>query len=320
MVRHSMKATLKLVGILSWLLMLPCKTNAADYTWWNEIHDWDGVTPWVNYLTISPAFLGPNAMPVPDFREGILPENGSLELSAENHFGSGDYTRNLYTEFYFPLYSRLAGLHISYVPIEQYNMDTITRDLRAARDYDGEGFSAGDFYVGTSIQIIRDKKGFPDVMISANIKTASGTNLEAARFNDTPGYYFDISFSKSFPLNEPGTISLRPFLLTGFYCWQTYRTRNPQNDAYMYGAGIDLDLKKLKIINSFGGYSGWVNDGDKPMVYRLELQTRFDSRLNAKLRFQHGFRDFPYTSVRLGVVYNLSPTLKKIRKHTLPHS
>jgi len=187
-------------------------TLSQDYSWWNEKHNWDGVTPWQNYIILSPAYMGPNALPVPEARDGSLPRNTTFEFSLENHFSSGDKTINLYTNLYIPLFSKRAGLNISIVPFEHYKMDTITRDLRRARDYDGEGISGGDFYIGTFIQILKDKK-FPDIVLSINMKTASGTNLAAARFTDSPGYHSEkILISKTLSSTQYALILLLVFI------------------------------------------------------------------------------------------------------------
>ena len=237
-----------------------------DYTWWNEKHDWDGITPWTRYIIIAPAFMGPNALPVPAIKKGVLPDDPAFDLAFESHYSKGDQTQNLFMNLYLPLFSDKAGININLVPIEYYSMDTITRDLRRARDFDGKGISGGDFYIGTCIQLIKDKSRLPDAMISVNLKTASGTNLSAARFTDTPGYFFDLSLSKTFSLSKSWVKSFKPYTMIGFYAWQTNRDDYRQNDAYIYGIGIEADLTKFKVGTCFGGYSGYIDNGDKPCL------------------------------------------------------
>ena len=36
----------------------------AQLDWWNQIHNWDGATPWTQYMKYSHAYLGPNAIPI----------------------------------------------------------------------------------------------------------------------------------------------------------------------------------------------------------------------------------------------------------------
>ncbi|HDR67963.1 MAG TPA: hypothetical protein ENN61_02805, partial [Bacteroidaceae bacterium] len=54
-----------------------CLMGQVDYSWWNEKHNWDGVSNWTDYLIITPAYMGPNALPVPDLTDGILATNTS---------------------------------------------------------------------------------------------------------------------------------------------------------------------------------------------------------------------------------------------------
>jgi len=181
---------------LSLSLLFSSLLHAQDYDWWNQKHNWDGVTSWTDYLIISPAYLGPNALPVPEIKKGILPKNRSLELGMDGHFNKGDQTGNLYSELFFPLFSQRVGLGISYVPLEMYRTDTIIRDQRRSREYDPRGFSLGDVYFSTYIHLIKEKEKIPDVLLSVNLRTASGSNIEGARHTDAPGYFFDLSAGK----------------------------------------------------------------------------------------------------------------------------
>jgi len=299
---------------LSLILLLNLAGFSQDYGWWNEKHNWDGVTPWTDYIIISPGFMGPNALPVPEIKKGLLPQNSSFELSVENHFGYGDYTQNLFAELYATLFSDNVALYLTSVPVEHYRTDTLIRDERRSREYDPQGISAGDIYLGTAIQIVKNKPVFPDVLISFTLKTALAGNLGGARFTDSPGYYFDLSGSKEFQLSNSALTSIRPYGLVGFYAWQTYSSNLRQNDAVIYGLGFDLTFRKFMISQTFGGYSGYKDNGDKPMVYRAEFKTTFESALNFKFMLQHGFRDFPYHTIRAGVVYNMDPVFGSLAK------
>ena len=284
--------------------------SQIDYGWWNRTHNWDGVTHWTNYITISPELMGPNALPVPDFKNGQLKENPNLKLAYENHYSTGDKTQDLFTELYIPLYSSKVGLNISMIPVEYHEMDTKTRDLRRTRVFDGKGFSSGDLYLGTYIQVVKDKKGFPDILLTINLKTASGNNFESARFTETPGYFFDISFGKTF--KTKGLLkSIRPFGMGGMYVWQTHRDDYYQNDAMLYGVGFDLNFSKFEIKNSFGGYNGYIRNGDNPLVYRLAFNSKLKSVVNYEISFQKGFVNSNYTTIRLGCNMDLSFFKKK---------
>jgi hypothetical protein len=292
------------------LIFFTIPVFSQDYNWWNQKHNWDGITHWSNYMIVSPAFLGPNALPVPETNDGSLPGKASLELSVEEHYSKGDDTKDIFTKLYLPLFSDRVGLNLSMVPVEFYKMDTLTRDRRIVRDYKPEGHSFGDVYVGTFIQLVKNRKYLPDIMISANIRTASGGNLSAARFTDSPGYFFDASFGKDFLFNNPHLKSIRPFALLGFYVWQTNREDYFQDDAILYGAGFNLQFQKMDIVNSLGGYNGYIGFGDKPMVYTFTLKSKNESLFNYKIVFQQGIRDYMYTTIKVGCEIDLN-TLKQ---------
>ncbi len=284
---------------------------AQDYQWWNDKHNWDGFTPWCEYIRMSPGFMGPNALPVPTIKNGTVSQNAYFKFSLDKHFSKGDQTENLHAELYLPLFSERVGLKIDLGPIEHYKMDTLTRDIRRARNVTGEGYAVGDFYVGTYIQLVKHKEKFPDVLLTINLKTASGTKLSDARYTNAPAYFFDVSFSKNFNLNSQETTFLRPYVMLGFYVWQLHGHTQFQNDAFLYGLGFDLDFPSLVIKNSFGGYYGYLGDGDRPIVYRLIFQSKFDAIFNYELALQQGLHDYDYTSLRVSCNTNLT----KIKKH-----
>jgi hypothetical protein len=295
-------------SVIFLLLFSIATTSSAqdDHRWWNQKHNWDGVTPWQQYLTSTPAYLGPNGLPVPETKKGNMSDKPLLEVSGEWHFGQGDYTRNLYSRFFSPLGSDRAGLAVWMVPVEYYRTDTVTRDLRASREFDGKGYAVGDVYVGTYIQLIKDKPRFPDVLLTINLKTASGGHFDAARYTDAPAYYFDLSFGKT--LNFPNKIihSIRPYAMGGFYCWQMNTEKHYQDDAPMYGAGLVAGIGIYQIDNSINGFWGYMNNGDRPLVYRASVKAVNPlSPVIFKVMFEQGLHDFPYTSIRAGIDLDL---------------
>lgn len=281
------------------------KSNAQDFEWWNNKHNWDGVTHWSRYIILSPKFLGPNALPVPQIKNGLLNNEFTLQLAAENHQSKGDKTSNIFTRLNIPLQKNKVALSIKYVPIEYYSLDTITRDERRARHLDAKGFATGDVYFGTQIQLVKNHEKLPDLLISINLRTASGSKLSDARYTDTPGYYFDISGGKTYLLNKKQLKSIRPFAMLGFYVWQTFRQDYYQDDALLYGLGCNLNFENFTLTNAFGGYRGYIGNGDNPNVYRLTLTSALKSKVNYVIRFQQGLSDFNYSTFRLGCNINL---------------
>jgi len=297
--------------ILLTLLLFFSKTCIAqDYRWWNAKHNWDGVTSWKDYIITKPKYMGPNALPVPDIKNGTISKKAYFQISLEKHTSSGDKTENLYTALFIPLYSHRVGLNINIIPFEHYKTDTITRDIRFARNITGEGFAVGDFYIGTFIQLIENNENLPDVLLTVNLKTASGSKMSDARYTDTPGYFFDLSFGKKFCLNKQKMHFIKPGAMIGFYSWQNQGNGQQQNDAFLYGLGIDFIFQKFDITNSIGGYIGYLGNGDKPVVYRTLLRNKSNKIFNYELKFQLGLHDYQYTSLRLSCIIDVTKLLK----------
>ena len=296
---------MKFVFCFTFLLLNFSNTFSRDPKWWNDKHQWDGITPWYEYITNSPKYMGPNALPVPDIKNGTIPENAELNVAFDYHTSKHDNTKNLYTDVFFPLFHKRVGLKLNYVPIEYYETDTIIRDIRKARNYDAKGYSLGDVYIATYVQLIENHNKLPDVLLTINLKTASGTKLEDARHTDTPGYFFDLSFGKKYSFTEKRVKYIKPYIMAGLYIWQINGYGQMQNDAFLYGAGFDLGFNKLELTNALGGYIGYIGNGDKPMVYRLTLKSTFSKKINYLFRFQQGLHDFEYTSFRFGLNFSL---------------
>jgi hypothetical protein len=285
--------------------------KAQNFNWWNETHNWDGITPWSDYIITAPGFMGPNALPVPFLQNGLIPQEAFLEIGAESHRGMGDRTQNLSTRLFLPLFSSRVGLNLNMVPVEWFNTQVQTRDKRRARTRSGQGTAVGDVYVGTYIQLVQNKAHMPDILLTINLKTASGNQLQNARFTDAPGYFFDLSAGKKITFKNSFIKHLRPHGMAGLYVWQMQGDGYFQNDAILYGLGVDLKMKKLMLTNSICGYQGYIGNGDRALVYRFQVNTSFLSLLNYSFGFQKGFQDYAYTTFRVGCQLNLqklSPT------------
>jgi len=291
--------------ILCFLCVIPMLSfsQEEDYTWWNEIHGWEpGMPGWRNWMHITPGYLGPNGLPVPEMKEGIIPAGSNIEIGAGAHFMHGDPTQDIFAKYYRSFCNNLIAVELYGVIIEHYAMSVEIRDERVARDYDGKGYSFGDFYFSTLLQLIKNRK-FPDTMLRLGCKTASGNQLEGARHSDSPGYFFDISFSKTYTKSDHNQ-HIRPFGSLGFYSWQTNDELRLQNDAYMYGLGINLRSFGWSLSNSLSGYSGYKNERDKPVVYTFDLNHAI--KKNA-IRFQYiyGIRDWKYQTIRLSYLITI---------------
>ncbi len=280
-----------------------------DWAWWNIKHGWQtGMPSWRSFIHITPGYLGPNALPVPEVKKGIVPLGNTFEFGLSAHFREGDPTQDLFGKYYRSFAEGKVAIEIYGVVVEHYAMSEFVRDERVARDFDGKGIANGDLYFSTLVQLVKGRK-FPDTMVRMAARTASGCQLEAARYSDSPGYYFDFSFSKTYPgANEK--LTFLPYASLGFYSWQTNDDMNLQNDAYMYGVGADLKVSDWTISNSLSGYSGYKKERDKPMVYTFNLNRRLKN-YSLRLQYLHGLRDWTYRTVKLSMIFDLKSSAKK---------
>ncbi len=275
-----------------------------DYGWWNKLHDWhEGDPGWRNWMIISPGYLGPNALPVPEVKRGFLNPKTEFEVTAGSHFMKGDPTQDISSRFYFPFAKNKIAVEVYGVILEHFAFSEEIRDSRFARIRDGKGFAFGDLYFSTLIQISKDRK-FPNTLLRMATKTASGNQLEGARNTDSPGYFFDLSFSKDFGNKDEGLI--RPFGLIGFYSWQTNDELNLQNDALLYGLGADYVKNNLLLSASWSGYSGYKNEHDQPMQFNFELRKDWDKKA-FRIQYLHGLRDWKYKTIRISFIWKLKP-------------
>lgn len=297
---------LKTKFLVFFFLIISSFTQAQnEHWWWYEIHDHDGVTPWQRYLIMSPAYFGPNAFPVPDINQGLLQTNLQIETAFEGHYNSHEQTNNLYTKLFIPLIKGKVGIQLSMVPIEFFSHDTVIRDERFSRNYEGKGSSSGDLYISTQIQLLKGHPKWPDLLLGINLRTASGNEFGSARFADSPGYSFDLSAGKTIRFKNSPNNSIRVYAMFGFYVWQTNLADHIQDDAILFGTGFQLQSKSFSLSNELGGFYGYLNNGDRPIVLRSRIQTKRDKRLNFSFQFEHGLQDYNFRSIRLSLIHRI---------------
>lgn len=288
-------------------LLLPGGLSAqhwtTKFTWWNQKHNWDGQTPWHEYITLSAGFMGPNSLPVPRQQEGNIHKHITLEHTNNYYFHPGDETVDLNLKFIYPILDKVQ-LEAWMVPVEYFHIsDTLIRDERAIRYKNPEGTAVGDLYMGTHVKVL-DQPDLPQIVLGFCFRTASGSDLSMARYTDTPGYYFDLSFGHSFKFKKQNLKEIRIYGMTGFYAYQTYDLLHNQNDAVMYGLGFNLKTSKWTLKNKLSGYYGYLDIGDQPAIYRMELIYR-KKYMHWFVRYQNGLNDFPYQSIGIGSRWEL---------------
>ena len=279
------------------------QNSNEDYTWWNELHGWEEGDPgWRNWMILSPGYLGPNALPVPPVKKGFLTGDTEIEITASNHFHPGDPTQDISGRVYIPFAKNRIAVEMYGVIVEHFAFSEEIRNERYARIEDGKGVAFGDLYFSTLIQITKDRK-FPNTLLRFATKTASGNMLEGARHTDSPGYFFDLSFSKDIGDEEKGIF--RPYGLLGFYTWQTNDELNLQNDALMYALGADYEKNSWLFSTSWSGYSGYKNERDRPMQLNFDLRREFN-KTAVRFQYLHGLRDWEYKTIKFSFIWKLS--------------
>ena len=204
---------------------------------------------------------------------------------------------------YVPFAKNRIAVELYGVILEHFAFSEEIRNERYARIEDGKGFANGDLYFSTLIQLVKERK-FPNTLLRMACKTASGNQYKGARYTDSPGYFFDLSFSKEFAKTE--TSLFRPFGLAGFYSWQTNDELNLQNDAFMYALGADYVVKDVLLSASWAGYSGYKEERDKPMQLNFELRKDFNGKA-FRIQYIHGLRDWEYKTVKFSFIWKLKP-------------
>jgi len=253
----------------------------------------------------SPAYFGPNANPVPSFPNARIPQATTIESSSNHHFGWGDYTRNLMLSAEIPLLPQRVSFK-TWVPLfERYKVTQAIYDKRNMEGGKLTGKANGDFYVQTKISILTETHWRPSIILNSTLKTASGTKFKQRRYFDTPGYYFDSEIGKSIYFENKFLREVRGVVDFGFLCWET--TNSTQNDAPMYGGKLILSNDLFDFENTLSGYKGWMNNGDRPLVYAVKLTLKQPS-FNSFIRYEYGIKDFPYHSIQVGTSFVL-PTL-----------
>ena len=278
------------LGSLQWL-------HAQDADWWRNNVGWDGITPYHQYLKLTAAGMGPNALPIPELHQQ-WDTTSSFTLSAASHHRPGETTVNSRLDLRWQAHPRFR-LRVHLVPLEWYSTSHALKTERRIHflSYDHQ-WAGGDIYVESSVRLPVHWTFGLQSEIRAGIKTASGTNLGAARYTDTPGYFFDVDVYRTFG-------DRRQFdweAMLGFYAYQTYQPGFRQNDCLLYGASIGWHNARLALRSTIRGYCGYFQDGDCPVLGMMEM--RWGKRFRpwqGILQVSAGLYDWPFTSVQIGI-------------------
>lgn len=282
----------------SFFIFLCTTVKAQNSEWWERTVRWDGVTHWSHYIKFSPAYLGPNALPVPSLTSGVADSNHSVSVLAAGHFMPGDATYNTVIRGNYCVMKKKISIDAMWVPVEFFKMRHAVKEERHVFYLAYNSSRAmGDIHLNFNIQLLDQDKYKNTLGARFGYRYPTSTNVEAARMTDAPGYFFDISTAGAFSK----TSRWKYMLMGGFLVWQLNNDM-PQNDALLFGAGVEYNNKQFQFQTYVAGYSGYLGDGDKPVVARIKIGT-VKQGFNWQLQLQQGMHDFRYSSAEAGVKY-----------------
>ena len=276
--------------LISIILISFISSVRSDESWRDQMKD----------LIYSPRYFGPNALPIPELRNGLIGTRWEAEVRGEYHHYEGDKAKDLYARLFIPIANGLAGVELYGVIREDYKMTEETKTERHAVGTEPPISCHGDFIISSFYQVLRNEK-WCDIMISANIKTASGNRVCDARYTDAAAYWFDTSLGRNLYQNADKTAAVRMQMMAGFYCWMTNDLIHRQNDAFLYGIGTSGNYKNISLAVDYAGYHGYKKNGDNSMAIRTKLNFEYKKNI-LSLRFKHGMKDNLYNSYSIGYI------------------
>lgn len=293
------------IGLLILLASLFAeRLTAQNHEWWANNVNWDGQTHWSRYILSSPRFLGPNALPIPSQNNGRIARQHHVQLTANAHYTEGDHTYNPKLWLDYLLVPEVISFQLSMVPFEYFQVSHERKtERRVFHTFYEASTAIGDVQLHTNIQLLASKRHFANARLRIGYRFASSNLQGAARFTDAPGYFFDLGLGRTF---TQASLELRPSLMLGLYVWQTNRADQFQNDAFLFGTGMELKWKDYQLNSSFRGYIGYLNDGDRPGTIDLRLSRRLN-RFQISLGAGVGLWDNLYNRLEFGSSYSFGP-------------
>lgn len=278
------------------LLCLPLLSKSQTFEWWRDNVNWDGTTYWYKYLVISPGYFGPNALAVPSINNGSADSVRSLAATANFHFSNGDNTQNLMLYGNYSSPSNTISVNAEFVPYERFTMSHAKKTERKIyyTDYYKKN-TVGDVVVSTTVQLFQKWREKVHLAMRVGVRMPSGGLQGAARYADVPAYWIDAGAAVPFHDRNWKWMGM-----AGFLVWQTNEDDLRQNDAFLFGTGLEYNRKKLRVQLYGAGFVGYKDNGDKPVVVRLYFEKK-QKRTSYLLRFQQGLNDFSYFTVESGV-------------------
>ena len=295
-----------IVCLVLWCAV-PLLAAAQDEAWWRANVNWDGISPYQRYISFTPAGMGPNAIPVPLLRGGLVDSMHSISISAAVHGMKGDFAVNPSLYATVALVPNKISFDAWYVPVEWFRSShAIKTQRRIFYKFYNNQWSTGDFILNTNIQLLRQQRHGWNAALRISYRFPTGGDVGQARYTDAPGYSFDVNWSRSL-----GNSAWRWKGMMGFYVWQMGNLVQQQNDAFLFGTGLQWQQRKTMVEAGVAGYLGYLETkDDRPVVLRLSFEQQWRKQ-QWFLRLQQGIQDFRYTSAELGCAWLLRPVTKQ---------
>jgi hypothetical protein len=269
-------------------------SHAQDDQWWIRNVNWDGFSHWSKYIKYNASNLGPNALPVPRLSNGRIDSLNSFSISTMYHSMKGDQTGNLALYGNYVLVKDRISVDAFWVPLEMFNVTHVLKEQRKIFYYVYyQNKAMGDMHINFNINLLNKIKEKVQLSLRTGYRYATSTQPAAARMTDAPGYYFDFSAARKFHQQS----NWKYAAMLGLYVWQL--PTGPQNDAVLFGAGVEYNKNQFQLQSNITGYLGYFNNGDRPIVYRLRAGSN-KKGMNWFAQFQKGLHDFKYTTGEAG--------------------
>jgi hypothetical protein len=275
------------------------KGKTQTFTQWAQTVNWDGVSHWTKYMITQPAYQGPNSLPVPRMSNGSIDSNFFVSATGDLHFSKGDNTQNISLYGNYCVVKERISVDVHWVPYEHFTMSQAIKEKRHVfSHFFYDRTASGDLHLNTNFQLLNKWKKYIRLAARVGYRFPTGSGLGTARYTDGPGYYFDLSFGKPFDHS-----AFKWTGMLGFYSWQVESDEHNQEDAFLFGMGLEWNKNNWRIQTNISGYLGYLkNSGDKPVVFRFNLEKKI-KKISLLLGFQQGLHDFEYSSVEFGAKY-----------------
>ncbi|HZH74156.1 MAG TPA: hypothetical protein VFD91_16795, partial [Mariniphaga sp.] len=180
------------------------------------------------WIQVAPGKLGPNALPVPEMDYAIIKDYSTFETGSHLNVMPGDTSLNSYLAFNWTVVPDKIAVKLWGFPTETFRTSNQVRNERQIY-YDDEGWKTtkGDLWISTFIQLMKQKRFLPDIVINYSLKTTTGSIIHG-RYTDGPAHYFYAAAGRSFYPKNFFLDEVRLAGMGGFYVWQTNKVEMAQ--------------------------------------------------------------------------------------------